>query len=87
MLGIYSLQTPSGSPGEGGGRAGVGRSVPPTFLLLTPKAHLMCDLVWREVVAVVSCVCPLLAEQASDVALLFKIPGQVGKGGGGGGWC
>lgn len=44
----------------------------------------MCDLVWREVVAVVSCVCLLLAEQASDVALLFKIPGQVGKGGGGG---
>lgn len=31
-----------------------------------------------------SCVCLLLAEQASDVALLFKIPGQVGKGGGGG---
>lgn len=26
-----------GSPGEGGGRAGVGRSVPPTFLLLTPE--------------------------------------------------
>lgn len=51
LLGIYSLQTPSGSPGEGGGRAGVGRSMPPTFLLLTPKAHLMCDLVWREVVA------------------------------------
>lgn len=37
LLGIYSLQTPSGSPGDGGGRAGVGRSMAPTFFTLTQR--------------------------------------------------